>query len=167
MSGKKTTHVYSTEWKCLLGVYSAYYLELPEDARKRYDEKLDKLGTKVDDSYATMPRQLTIIKFLNLLVIFWAALTYMSTFFWAAFSLCNVCTCIYMNSRNIYSTNDVTTEPAGIAGTYTCTCTCICVFHGTVDCISLFLPPLSFHSPFHPSLPLFFSFTFTFHLFPS
>jgi len=29
--------------------------ELPEDARKRYDEKLDKLGTKVDDRYATMP----------------------------------------------------------------------------------------------------------------
>ena len=51
MSGKKTTHVYSTEWKCLLGVYS----ELPEDARKRYDEKLDKLETKVDDPYATMP----------------------------------------------------------------------------------------------------------------
>ena len=36
-------------------VYSAYYRELPEDAKKRYDEKLDKLGTNVDDPYATMP----------------------------------------------------------------------------------------------------------------
>ena len=35
--------------------YSAYYEGLPGEAKKRYNAKLDKLGTAVDDSYAKMP----------------------------------------------------------------------------------------------------------------
>ena len=35
--------------------YSAYYRGLPDETKKRYNAKLDKLGTAVDDPYATMP----------------------------------------------------------------------------------------------------------------
>ena len=35
--------------------YSAYCEVLPDEAKKRYNAKLDKLRTAVDDPYATMP----------------------------------------------------------------------------------------------------------------
>ena len=37
-------------------IYSTYYQELPQDAKKRYEEKLNLLGAMVNDPYATVPR---------------------------------------------------------------------------------------------------------------
>ena len=35
--------------------YLAYYEGLPDEAKKRYNAKLDKIRTVVDDTYAMMP----------------------------------------------------------------------------------------------------------------
>ena len=36
--------------------YSAYYRGLPDETKKRYNAKLDKLGTAVDDPYRSAAR---------------------------------------------------------------------------------------------------------------
>ena len=35
--------------------YSTYYHGLPDEAKRRYNAKLDKIGAAMDDPYATMP----------------------------------------------------------------------------------------------------------------